>query len=275
MTVNQPARMGNAFLTKSVRAADGRLEWYNWLGEEKGRPLEILRPTDRNELCNIVRDADTDGVPVRAFGAGHSFNALPTTDGYAIDTSELNALLEVDIPNARVRVEGGIRLGELVLLLDMLDLALPTVGGILEQSLAGAIATGTHGSGLGLGSMSSYVIGLDIVDATGQLRHLSARGNDPVAFDAARVGLGAIGIVYAVTLQLERAFNLRTTASVTTLERTLGDQRYRKEALSHRHYQFLWSPYGATVVTLPHDYAGERNAVSPVQSLQRDRSRRP
>src|SRR5438105_11311356 len=179
----------------------------NWGRTAACTPAQFARPRSEEELREILRAAREAGLRVKVVGGAHSFSNVACTDGILVSLDALSRVLAIE--SDRVTVEAGIRLHELNRALAARDLALGILGSIAQQSVAGAISTGTHGSGPRHGSLASMVCGLRLVLADGSVRDLTP-GDE--LFDAARVGLGALGIITRVTLRCERAFLLEERA---------------------------------------------------------------
>lgn len=181
------------------------MRWRDWRGIVRARPHTICTPRSLTELQAAVAGAQS----VHAVGSGHGWTALAAVrdDGLLVDLRHLQRLLAVDIAHACIYVEAGITLQRLCTALDMLQLALPVVGGVLQQTLAGACATATHGSSVHAGTLSTCVRAIHLVDSSGA-SHLLRRGD--AHFDAARTHLGALGVVYAMVIQCTRAKHVRT-----------------------------------------------------------------
>src|ERR671916_2455564 len=194
--------------------------WRNWSGEQVCEPARIERPADAGEIVAALERPQAAGRTVRVAGSGHSFTDLVPTDGTLLDTGDMDALLDVDRAGRRVRVEAGIRLRALNERLAEHGLALENLGDIDAQTLAGALATGTHGTGGRFPNLSAQVEALELVLADGRVLELAADG-DPEALRAARVSLGALGVVTAVTLRCVPAFSLRGVDEPLQLEPTL------------------------------------------------------
>ena len=198
----------------------------------------FVRPLTRAELARAI--AEGPG-PVRVAGAGHSFSAGAVTEGTLLSLDGLDRVLDAD--GARVRVEAGIRLKALSRELHLRGLAMPNLGDIDAQSLAGALATGTHGTGTRLPNLSGQVESLELVLADGSLRTLD--GGDELL--AARVSLGALGVIAAVTLRCVPAFRLRHTDKPEPLEPLLDELQARADA--HDHFEFWTFPHADVALT--------------------------
>jgi len=181
--------------------------------------------------------------PVRVVGAGHSFSAAAATDGTLLHLDALSRVLDADRASGLVRVEAGIRLHALSAELHSRGLAMPNLGDIDVQSLAGALSTGTHGTGARLPNLSAQVSEMELVLADGSERTLS--GGD--ALRAARVGLGALGVVVAVTLRCVPAFRLHAVDRPEALEDVLAGLGDRADA--HDHFEFFTFPHSHLALT--------------------------
>jgi L-gulono-1,4-lactone dehydrogenase len=163
-----------------------RLTWRNHSHDQECRPRRIVHPSTTAELQAIVRDAERDGVPVRAVGAGHAWSDVALTDGVLVETDRLTGVQ--DAGEHLVRVRSGTRIRGLNAALDARGLGLVNVGGYDGQAIAGVVATSTHGSGLGFGPFPDYVESIDLVASEGRSVHFE-RGDE--GFDAAVSRLGA------------------------------------------------------------------------------------
>jgi sugar-1,4-lactone oxidase-like protein len=173
---------------------------------------------------------------VKVVGSGHSFSDIADSEGAAqISLARCNRVLDVDQDRAVVMVEAGIRLSDLSRQLAAHGLALSNLGVISSQSLAGAISTGTHGTGLRFGGLAQQVLALRLIAADGEVIEAN-RERQPDVFDAARIGLGCLGILSTITLQCEPAFNLRLSERPARLDATLD----RLASLNAEEHAGLW-----------------------------------
>lgn len=214
------------------------MEWVNWSGSQRATPAAFKRPLTRAELARAI--ADGPG-PVRVAGAGHSFSAGAVTGGTLLSLDALNRVLDAD--DGLVRVEAGIRLKALSRELHARGLAMPNLGDIDAQSLAGALATGTHGTGTKLPNLSGQVVSAELILADGSERTID--GGDELL--AARVSLGALGVIAAVTLRCVPAFRLRHTDRPEPLEPVLDALHERADA--HDHFEFWTFPHADVALT--------------------------
>jgi L-gulono-1,4-lactone dehydrogenase len=202
-------------------------------------PAERRAPESAREVAKIVADAHRAGRHVKVIGAGHSFTATAATDGVQLTLDRLDHVVEVDHTNNRVTVGAGIRLHRLNDALADAGLAMPNLGDIDQQSLAGAIATATHGTGITLGNLATTVIGLEIVTGTGEIVRCDT-DVEPELLRVARVGVGALGVVTEVTLQCVPAFNLHARETVEVLDDVLDS--FADQAAAVDHFELYWMP---------------------------------
>jgi FAD-linked oxidoreductase len=215
--------------------------WRNWAGDQQCVPAAVERPRTLDELRRAVERARDGGRSVRAAAAGHSFTDIACTDGVMLRLEGMNRVLDVDRETGLVRVEGGIRLNDLSRELHSHGLAMENLGDIDVQSLAGALATGTHGTGIRLGNLSAQVEAMELVLADGSVLAIS-RASDADTLRAARIGLGALGIVHTVTLRCVPAFTLNRLDRPVPLAEAF--ERLDDLVESNDHFEFYTWPHG-------------------------------
>jgi FAD-linked oxidoreductase len=226
--------------TVSAPSPQDNFGWHNWDGRQSCFPNARERPRNIEELRGALDRARQADRNVRVAGSGHSFTGLVATVGSLISLERMNRVLEVDPTSGLVRVEGGITIGELNTQLDRHGLAFENLGDIDKQSLAGATATGTHGTGSRLRNISSQLRAIELMQADGTVVKLDEH-NDPDGWRAARVSLGALGVVTAITLQTVPAYRLHGVDGPAALESTLEQLDRLPEA--HDHFEMYWFPY--------------------------------
>src|SRR3954465_8204496 len=202
------------------------MEWVNWSGSQRATPARLIAPRSRAELAQAILAGP---APVRVAGAGHSFSAGAVTGGTLISLDNLARVLDADPGAGLGRVEPGIRLRALGSELHARGLAMPNLGDIDAQSLAGALATGTHGTGTRFPNLSGQVAAGELMLADGSERTIDT-GDE---LRAARVSLGALGVIVAVTLRCVPAFKLRNRDHPEPLEDVLSDLQERADAHDH------------------------------------------
>jgi L-gulonolactone oxidase len=220
--------------------------WRNWLGNQRCAPARIERPRSEDELVRIVREAASAGQRVKVFGAGHSFTGIALTDGVLLSLDNYGALLAADRERCTVTVQAGIRLQRLNEELDACGLAMPNLGDIAYQSIAGAISTATHGTGRAFGGLAAQVIAMRIVAGDGSVIECS-REQEPEVFHAARVGLGALGIVSTVTLQCVPAFRLHAIEQPEPVDELLDGLDEHVDG--NDHFEFFYVPHTRWALT--------------------------
>ena len=220
--------------------------WRNWAGNQSMSPAAVERPASTDEVCRLVKQAGADGLRVKAIGSGHSFTAIGLTDGVLLDLSRMARLLSVDRAACQVTVQAGMVLRRLNALLAGHGLGLTNMGDVDAQTVAGALSTGTHGTGRDSAAMATQVVGLELVLADGSVLTCSA-DEHPDVFAVARVGLGALGIVTAVTLQVEPAFLLTADERPLPLDDVLRD--LDRHVAENEHFEAYWFPHTEVALT--------------------------
>ncbi|HET9153949.1 MAG TPA: D-arabinono-1,4-lactone oxidase [Solirubrobacterales bacterium] len=232
-------------MSRRARAASG--EWVNWAGDQSCRPARLVRPGSRDELAEAVAAAAEAGERVRVAASGHSFTEAALTEGTMLRLERLSGVQDADRQSGLVRVGGGTVLADLNEQLAGLGLAMENLGDIDRQTIAGAISTGTHGTGARLRNISAQVEGLELVLGDGSVRHLDA-ATDPELLRAARVGVGALGAISAVTLRCVPAFTLLRVDSPHPREEVLASFDARAE--EHDHFELFTFPYSDLALVL-------------------------
>ncbi|TNE36561.1 MAG: FAD-binding protein [Alphaproteobacteria bacterium] len=210
-----PQFLGSAFAEEGQRRV---IPWQNWSGKESCVPRVKSAPRDLDELVSLIRAAQG---PVRAAGSGHSFTPLVPTDDTLISLRRFSGLKSLDGEKMRATFGAGTRLGNVGEPLAQAGQALHNMPDINKQTLAGAFATGTHGTGKSLGALHSHLTELQMVTASGDLLTCS-RDQNPEIFDAARVSLGSLGVLTEVTLQNRATYKLKRHSWVEPLEDLLS-----------------------------------------------------
>ncbi|HEX8095336.1 D-arabinono-1,4-lactone oxidase [Jatrophihabitans sp.] len=219
--------------------------WHNWAGTYEVTPARMSYPTSAAEVAEEVLRAAQEELSVKAVGAGYSSNDIAVTRGVMIDLSKLTGLISADKQIGLVTFGAGTTLRDLNRDLWKLGLSLNCMGNLDAATVAGAIATGTHGTGRRFTGLASQVRGLQLVTADGQLLECSA-DQHPELFAAARISLGALGIITAVTLQCDPAFVLHSVEAPADYD-DLFEVLARLELRDH--FEFLWFPHTRRVLT--------------------------
>lgn len=258
-------------------------EWENWVKTEKVEPEYLAQPDSAKQLSDYIRQATSAGKRVRMTGSGHSASDVAITNEVLFTPEKLNkplALQRSRLKNPNeprlVRVMSGIRIRDLNTYLDKNGMALFNMGGYDGQTIAGVMMTATHGSGLGYGPIADQAVSLQMVVEGGRMVQIEpANGitnpatwtgkleedatipvqliqNDD-AFNAARVAIGSMGVVYSVTLKADQKFWLREVRRTVKwselkqpggyLEKVLARQPVYTDKPSPEHIEFQYSPY--------------------------------
>lgn len=224
-----------------------KLTWRNHSRDRSCHPRAIEHLDTTDQLVDLIRRAESEDATVRAVGAGHAWSDVALTDGYLIETDRMTGLLPLDDGTLRdsaredphlVRVRGGTRVRQLNALLDARQLALPNMGGYDAQSIAGVVSTSTHGSGIGFGPFPDLVRSVDLVVSGGELVRVEPEGGvtdpdryagrgtlvqDDDAFASAICGMGCMGIIDALVLEVRAEYWLHEQRRVRTWEDVRGD----------------------------------------------------
>ena len=236
----QRSAVAGAFMAMSSNPALAQLAraprlipWRNWSGAQSCLPLERLAPKDLAELVQVIRQAPGK---IRPVGSGHSFSALVPTDGTLLSLSFFNGLLDHDASTLQATFAAGTPMSRMGPALKAIGQALPNMADIDYQTLAGAIATSTHGTGVGFTSYSAGVTGLQLVTAEGEVLDCDAE-RERELFNAARVSLGALGVTTRVRLQNREPYRLRERQWIAKTEELLED--VAKNTRENQHWEML------------------------------------
>ena len=236
--------------------------WVNWCGRHRARPSALRFVRSEEDAAAVVQEAASSGRELRAAGAGHSHAPLVPTDGILVDTSGLAGVIETDPERRRAWVWAGTPIHTLGRPLHEAGLGLVSQGDIDRQTVAGAVSTGTHGSGVALPNLSAAVTGARLVLASGERAECRAGEHDAL-FQAARLGLGAVGLLTRLELQLRDAYRLAErgwSEPFDSLHPRLGEL-----AGASRHFEFFWYPHSdqAVVKTADETEAPARYPLDP------------
>lgn len=209
----------------------------NWVANLTWRPERTLYPTSTEEVAQIVRKAAAQGRRVRPVGAAYSYTPLAQTDQDQVSLEAMAGVESVDLERGIAVVRAGTRLSHLVKELAAQGAAIANMGDIDQQGLAGAIATGTHGTGVTIPSLSSQVVALTLVNGLGEVLELDS--NSPL-FPSAQISLGALGIITSVTLRVQPRYSLRIERGAEPFDQLLPT--LQEQAASNRNFEFFWFP---------------------------------
>jgi len=214
--------------------------WRNWSGIVEANPRTVVYPLHIEEVAETVRTCREQGRTLRVLGSGHSFTAIAASDDVFLSLDRMQGVLHVDREALTATVWAGTKLKMLGELLHSEGMAQENLGDIDVQSIAGAISTGTHGTGLSFGNISTQVIGLTVVDGTGEVHDVTEKSH-PDLFRALQISLGSLGIIVQVTLRLRPSYKLRYESSRIPLSSCLD--RLDELTGANRNFEFYWFPY--------------------------------
>ncbi|WP_172386520.1 D-arabinono-1,4-lactone oxidase [Streptomyces sp. MNP-20] len=217
-----------------------RAAWRNWAGTVSAHPAREATPASVDELVAAVRGAAAEGLTVKPVGTGHSFTAAAATDGLLIRPDLLTGIRAIDHAAGTVTVEAGTPLKRLNAALAREGLSLTNMGDIMEQTVSGAVSTGTHGTGRDSASIAAQITALELVTADGQVLTCS-RDEHPDVFAAARVGLGALGVISAITFSVEPLFFLQAREEPMSFDQVT--RSFDELATENEHFEFYWFPH--------------------------------
>jgi L-gulonolactone oxidase len=220
--------------------------WRNWAGNQRCSPQRIARPSTLEELKQEVQRAAEKGWTVRVAGTGHSFTDAVVTPDLLVSLEKMNRVLRVDPGSRHVRVQAGITLHALNEQLALHHLALENLGDVDVQTIAGATATGTHGTGARLPNLSANLHSMELLLADGTTLEVNEHTNATM-WRAARVSLGALGIVTAVTLRTVPAFTLRGVDRPRPLDEVMD--RMDELVADNDHFEFYMFPHSKLAQT--------------------------
>jgi FAD/FMN-containing dehydrogenase len=213
--------------------------WRNWVGNQSFIARHKAEPASEKELAALVREAGHQHLPIRVAGSGHSFTPVVATSGLLLNLKGMQGLVSADAKRRRVVVRAGTRIGDIGRALKQIGLSLANQGDIDTQAIAGALSTGTHGTGIGLGCLSSQAVGMRLVLADGTVLEVDA-DRDPDMMAAAQVSIGMLGVISTVTLQAVPAYNLKERLWRDDFEACM--EKHDELAANNRHFSFFWCP---------------------------------
>ena len=220
--------------------------WQNWGRSASVKPLRVERPRTPEGVQRALTAAVAQGLTVKAVGAGHSFTGIAVAPGVLLELDDLQGLVSADAATGRVTLLSGTRLHRIPALLAHYGLAMENLGDIDRQSIAGAISTGTHGTGARFGGLATQVVGVTMITAAGEFLRIDEQRNSEM-LPAAALGLGALGIIVEVTLQCVPAFVMQAVDEPAPLADVLATLDDRVAASDH--FEFYWFPHTDVALT--------------------------
>jgi FAD-linked oxidoreductase len=223
----------------SPPAADrrGRLLWRNWSGIQHAYPAQRVAPASEDELVSVLKSAE---APIRPVGSGHSFSALAPTDGTLLSLDAMSGIVSHDSQTVRATVRAGARLGDLGPALAAIGQEMANLPDINKQSLGGSLGTGTHGTGRSIKAIHGEVAAFRLATPGGEVIECSASRNSDV-YHAARVGLGAFGVITEVTLQNQPLKRVLKRTEARDIEQVM--EAWPELTRTHRNVEFYAIPF--------------------------------
>lgn len=237
---------------------DDPMAWTNWVGNQTFRPQVILKVESEADVVRHVSAAAADGLGVRTFGAGHSFTPIVETDGILLDVGSLRGIRNIDTLQLLVEAGPATTIGEFGAPLWKQGLSLANQGDIDAQSIAGAIATSTHGSGMRFPSLSAILQGARIVDGEGNLVEVSSQRNADL-LPALQTSIGLMGIMTQVTIKVVAAYDLHARIEIMTFDEVI--ESFSADIEQYRHYGLFWMPTAASAALYNLHGAGADDCV--------------
>lgn len=220
--------------------------WKNWAGNQQVTPKSVHMPSTEGELVAIVQFAQAAKRRVKVVGSGHSFTSIAVADDTLIDLRNYGAFLEVSTDRTAITVQSGIVLADLNERLHREGLAMPNLGDVTYQTVAGALSTSTHGTGQNRTGLAAQVIGFRLIDASGSVLQCSHQENAEV-FHVGRVGLGALGILSTISLRVIPAFQLLAIEEPIRVSNVLANIEQLVD--SNEFFEFYWIPHTGWALT--------------------------
>ena len=220
--------------------------WKNWAGNQQSKPVRIECPASESDVVEIIRQAVLNKQRVKVVGSGHSFTGIAVPDEVMIDLTRLNQVRNVDHSGGLITVQAGIVLSDLNAQLELHQLSMPNLGDVTYQTLAGALSTSTHGTGLQRTGLAAQMRAFKLVTASGEVLVCSPLENAEI-FHCGRVSLGALGVITEVTLNVVPAFNLRAVEQPMRISDVLDN--YSQLIEENDFFEFYWVPHTKWALT--------------------------
>lgn len=238
-------------------------QWRNWGRNQSARPQAVAEPRDEAAVAETVARAAAAGLTVKPVGAGHSFSSAATTEGVALRLTQLSGITAVSPDRGEVTVRAGTPLRTFNAELHLLGLALPNLGDVDQQALAGALSTGTHGTGLSRTGLSAGVRALRVVLADGSVRACSPT-HDSDLFRAMQVGLGAVGVATEYTVAVVPRYLLRAQEGPEPVDGVL--EAFASLNAENDHFEFYWFPHTDRAMTKRNNVVPQGSSPRPLPS---------
>ena len=229
--------------------------WTNWAGNQKSRPVTIEKPRTDSEVVAVIQCAVNSQQRVKVVGSGHSFTGIAVPDEVMIDLSRMNRVVNVDRTGGVITVQAGIVLSELNAQLEMQHLSMPNLGDVTYQTLAGALSTSTHGTGMQRTGLAAQIRAFKIVTASGEILVCDPEQNAEI-FHCGRVSLGALGVITEVTLNVVPAFNLRAVEQPMRISHVLDN--FSELIEENDFFEFYWVPHTKWALTKANNVSADQ-----------------
>jgi FAD-linked oxidoreductase len=220
--------------------------WINWAGNQQSKPVRIERPASELEVVEVVRRAVAERLRVKVVGSGHSFTGIAVPDEVMVDLTRMNRVVNVDHTRGVITVQAGIVLSDLNAYLELHQLSMPNLGDVTYQTLAGAVSTSTHGTGLQRTGLAAQIRAFKLVTASGEILTCDPEQNTEI-FHCGRVSLGALGVITEVTLNVVPAFNLRAVEQPMRISHVLDN--FAQLIEENDFFEFYWVPHTKWALT--------------------------
>lgn len=253
-------------MTQTVSATGSTRPWRNWARTEQVTPARVERPASAEEVVDAIARGRADGLPVKAVGSGHSFTGIAVAPGVQLDLTDLAGLTAVDAHSGLVTLAAGTKLHDASALLHEHGLAFENLGDIDVQSISGAVSTGTHGTGRAFGGLATQLRAVTLATADGRLLPISPTENAEL-WPAARLGLGALGVLVDLTVQTVPTFVLAADEHPEPLDAVLDDWAARSAQADH--VEFYWFPHTRLALTRNNSRLPADAARQPVGAAKR------
>ncbi|UYN84753.1 MAG: FAD-binding protein [Microcella sp.] len=233
-------------MTQTVTPTGTAKPWRNWARTEQVTPARVERPASADEVADAIARARTGGLAVKPIGSGHSFTGIAVAPGVQLDLTDLAGLTAIDSSTGLVTLAAGTKLHDASALLHEHGLAFENLGDIDVQSISGAVSTGTHGTGRAFGGLATQLRAVTLATADGRLLSISPTENADL-WPAARLGLGALGVLVDLTVQTVPTFVLAADEHPEPLDAVLDDWPNRSAQADH--VEFYWFPHTKLALT--------------------------
>ena len=220
--------------------------WINWAGNQQSKPVRIERPASELEVVEVVRRAVAERLRVKVVGSGHSFTGIAVPDEVMVDLTRMNRVINVDHTRGVITVQAAIVLSDLNAYLELHQLSMPNLGDVTYQTLAGAVSTSTHGTGLQRTGLAAQIRAFKLVTASGEVLACDP-GQNAEIFHCGRVSLGALGVITEVSLNVVPAFNLRAVEQPMRISHVLDN--FAQLIEENDFFEFYWVPHTKWALT--------------------------